>query len=154
MRVYNGSMKRLIQISVLAGILVGLPVGAQTLVEVQLVTATALKLDSQIRLPSGSYRAVGQGVERLVAKVRGREGYGRWEAYTAKGIARNLRNAYVHQVANAFAVAGYLLGEQKTFQVGQERHTRYVFESMDGRRALLYVIEAPDVLVWLVGWSN
>ena len=149
-----GTMKRLIAVAFAIVLVWGLPVAAQTLVEVQLVTATALKLDSQIRLPSGSYRAVGQGVERLVAKVRGREGYGRWEAYTAKGIARNLRNAYVHQVANAFAVAGYLLGEQKTFQVGQERHTRYVFESMDGRRALLYVIEAPDVLVWLVGWSS
>ncbi len=127
---------------------------AQTLVEVQLVTATALKLDSQIRLPSGSYRALGPGVKRWVAKVRGREGFGNWEAYAARGIARNLRNAYVHQVASAFAVAGYLLGEQKTFQVGQERHTRYVFESMDGKRALLYVIEAPDALVWLVGWAG
>ena len=147
-------MKRWITIAFAVVLVWGLPVAAQMLVEVQLTTAIALKPDSQIRLPSGSYRAVGQGVERLVAKVRGREGYGRWEAYTAKGIARNLRNAYVHQVANAFAVAGYLLGEQKTFQVGQERHTRYVFESMDGRRALLYVIEAPDVLVWLVGWSS
>ncbi|GEM88579.1 hypothetical protein [Oceanithermus desulfurans] len=147
-------MKRLIVFVFVAVLTGGLPAAAQTLVEVQLVTATALKLDSQIRLPSGSYRAVGQGVERLVAKVRGLEGYGRWEAYTAKGIARNLRNAYVHQVANAFAVAGYLLSEQKSFQAGQERHTRYLFESMDGKRALLYVIEAPDALVWLVGWSN
>ncbi|HGY08923.1 MAG TPA: hypothetical protein ENK37_02555 [Oceanithermus profundus] len=147
-------MNRLIVFALAAVLAWGLPAVAQTLVEVQLVTATALKLDSQIRLPSGSYRAVGQGVGRLVAKVRGREGFSSWEAYVAKGIARNLRNAYVHQVATSFAAAGYLLGEQKTFEVGQEKHTRYVFESMDGKRALLYVIEAPDALVWLVGWSR
>ena len=139
---------------VLALIALATMASAQTLVEVQLVTATALKLDSQIRIPSGSYRALGPGVQRWVAKVRGRAGFGNWEAYAARGIARRLRNAYVHQVAGSFAAAGYLLGEQQTYQVGSERHTRYVFESMDGKRALLYVIEAPDVLVWLVGWSQ
>ena len=148
------AMKRTLLIVLVAGLVWGLPGLAQTLVEVQLVTATALKLDSQIRLPSGSYRALGKGVARLVTKVRGREGFGDWEAYAARGIARNLRNAYVHQLATGFAVAGYLLAEEKTFQVGPERHTRYVFESMDGRRALLYVIDAPDALVWLVGWSG
>lgn len=131
-----------------------LPAVAQTLVEVQLVTASALKLDSQVRLPSGSYRAVGKGVQHWVAKVRDRTGFGGWEAYTAKGMARNLRDAYVHQVATSFAAAGYLLAKQQTDQVGPERHTRYVFESMRGRRALLYVIETPEVLVWLVGWSD
>jgi len=70
---------------------------------------------------------VGQGVERLVAKVRGREGFGRWEAYVAKGVARNLRDAYVQQVTTSFAAAGYLLGEKKTFEVGRERHARYVW---------------------------
>ncbi len=124
----------------------------QTLVEVRLATTTALKLDSQIRLPSGSYRELGKGVARLVTKVRAREGFGDWEAYAARGIARNLQNAYVHQVATGFAVAGYLLAEEKAFQVGPERHTRYLFSAPDGRQVLLYVIEAPDTLVWLVGW--
>ncbi|WP_457629061.1 hypothetical protein [Oceanithermus sp.] len=126
----------------------------QTLVEVQLVTATALKLDSQIRLPSGSYRALGKGVARLVTKVRGGEGFGRWEGYVARGVARNLRDAYVHQLASAFAAAGYLPEGQASYAVGAERHTRYLFSAPDGRQVLLYVIEAPDALVWLVGWSG
>ncbi len=147
-------MRRIFAFTIAAVLLLGLPAAAQTLVEVQLVTATMLKLDSQVRLPSGSYRAIGRGANRWVAKVRGRAGFSNWEAYAAKGIARNLRNAYVHQVTTSFALAGYLLGEQKSFKVGQEKHTRYVFESPNGRRALLYVIEAPDALVWLVGWSS
>jgi len=138
----------------LAVLLLFAPAAAQTLLEVQTATAIALKYDPQVRLPRGSYRALGPGVDRWVARVRGGNGYGNWEAYVARGIARRLRPAYVQQVSTAFAQAGYLLVSSEKFGVGAETHQRYVFEDMNGRRAMLYVIEAPDALVWLVGWSN
>ena len=75
----TGIVKRWITIAFAVVLVWGLPVAAQMLVEVQLTTAIALKPDSQIRLPSGSYRAVGQGVGRPVVGVRplgGRRGQG------------------------------------------------------------------------------
>lgn len=131
-----------------------LPVMAQTLLEVQVATAISLKLDQQVRLPRGSYRALGPGVKRWIAKLRNANGYDDWEAYVAKGIATRLRSAYVQQVSTSFAQAGYLLESNRKFRVGDEVHQQYVFENMNGRRAMLYVIEAPDALIWLVGWSN
>ncbi len=146
-------MKRFL-FGVFAAVALAVPAAAQTLVEVQVVAATTLELDAQVRLPRGSFRAVGKGVDRWVAKVRGGEGFGRWEGYVARGVARNLRDAYVHQLASAFAAAGYLPEGQASYAVGAERHTRYLFSAPDGRQVLLYVIEAPDALVWLVGWSG
>ena len=148
-----GAMKRFL-IWALAAAVLAAPAGAQTLIEVQVVAATTLELDAQVRLPRGSFRAVGKGVDRWVAKVRGGEGFGRWEGYVARGVARNLRDAYVHQLASAFAAAGYLPEGRASYAAGAERHTRYLFNAPDGRRVLLYVIEAPDALVWLVGWSG
>jgi hypothetical protein len=139
---------------VIAAICLLAPATAQTLIEVQTATAISLKLDPQVRLPRGSYRALGPGVNRLIAKMRGASGFGKWEVYTAKGLAMRLRPVYVRQVSSSFAAAGYLLvGEQK-YSVGREKHERYVFEGPDGKKAMLYVIEAPDALVWLVGWSH
>ena len=130
------------------------PTLAQTLLEVQVATAISLKLDQNVRLPKGSYRALGPGVKRWLGKLRNAKGYGNWEAYVAKGLAKRLRPVYVQQVSAAFAQAGYLLESNRKFTVGNEVHQQYIFESMAGRRAMLYVIEAPDALVWLVGWSN
>jgi len=127
---------------------------AQTLVEVQVATAISLELAPQVSLPRGSYRALGPGVGRLIGKMRNVSGFGKWEAYVARGVAKRLRPAFVQQVSASFAQAGYLLVSNRKFSVGDETHQQYVFENMDGRRAMLYVIDAPDALVWLVGWSN
>lgn len=127
---------------------------AQTLVEVQVATAISLELDPQVSLPRGSYRALGPGVGRLIGKMHNVSGFGKWEAYVARGVAKRLRPAFVQQVSASFAQAGYLLVSNRKFSVGDEAHQQYVFENMDGRRAMLYVIDAPDALVWLVGWSN
>ena len=135
-------------------LLLAAPALAQTLLEVQVATAISLELDQNVRLPKGSYRALGPGVERWIGKLRGADGYGNWEAYVAKGLAKRLRPVYVQQVSTAFAQAGYLLESNRKFSVGNEVHEQYVFEGAAGRRAMLYIIEAPDVLVWLVGWSS
>ena len=138
----------------LLGSLLAAPAAAQTLLEVQTATAISLKLDPQVRLPRGSYRALGPGVQKLIAKMRGVDGYGEWEAYVAKGLARRLRPVFVRQVEQSFAASGYLLSGQKAFTVSTEKHQQYVFEGPSGRRALLYVIETPGALYWLVGWSR
>ncbi|WP_457638206.1 hypothetical protein [Oceanithermus sp.] len=145
-------MKR--KLALLLLVLLLAPAAAQTLLEVQTATAISLKYDPQVRLPRGSFRALGPGVDRWLAKLRGADGYGHWEAYVAQGVARRLRDVYVGQVATGFAQAGYLLVERKDFSAGNEKHRRYVFEGPAGQRAMLYVIEAPDALVWLVGWSE
>ena len=147
-------MKRKIAYVLAALLLLAAPALAQTLLEVQLATAISLKLDQNVRLPKGSYRALGPGVGRLIGKMRNVSGFGKWEAYVARGVAKRLRPAYVQQVSAAFAQAGYLLESNRKFSVGNEVHQQYVFENMEGRRAMLYVIEAPDALIWLVGWSN
>ena len=147
-------MKRKIAYALAALLLLAAPVWAQTLLEVQVATAISLKLDQNVRLPKGSYRALGPGVKRWLGKLRNAKDYGNWEAYVAKGLAKRMRPVYVQQVSAAFAQAGYLLESNRKFRVGNEVHQQYVFENMTGRRAMLYVIEAPDALVWLVGWSN
>jgi len=145
-------MKRFIILFIVSFFVI--PATAQTLLEVQVATATSLSLDPQVSLPRGSYKALGPGVKRWINKLHNITGFNNWEAYVAKGIAKRLRSAYVQQVSAAFAQAGYLLESNHKFTVGNEVHQQYIFENVNGRRAMLYVIEAPDALVWLVGWSN
>ncbi|GEM_PF-818457 len=147
-------MKRFLIIALLFSSALTGAVVAQTLVGVELASATALKMDSQVRLPHGSFRAMGQGVKPWIAKVRGGEAYGRWEVYLAKGVARRLQGAFVSQVQAGFAAAGYLLEGRRNYVLGREKHTSYTFGAAGGKRALLYVIETPEALVWLVGWSR
>ena len=124
-------------------------VNAQTLAEVQLVTAIATELNPAIRLPSGSYRAVGEGSEQIIAKVDNAEGYTNWEVYTASGIIAALQPAFVQQLSTSLAGAGYFVVEQSEQTIGAEKHTRYIFE--DGLDTiLLYTIRTNYEFIWLV----
>ena len=122
---------------------------AQTLAEVQLVTAIATELNPAIRLPSGSYRAVGEGSEQIIAKVNNAEGFTSWEVYTASGIMAALQPAFVQQLSTSFAGAGYFIVEQSEQTVGMEKHTRYIFEDGLGTM-LLYTIRTNQEFIWLV----
>ena len=126
---------------------------AQLLAEVVTVAAASAQLDPAIRLPSGSYRVLGQVPPSLLAKVEDAGGYGEWEAYTARGVAARLFPAHLHQLTNSFGVAGYFQQSRSELMVGDEKHTRLVFAGMDGGTLLLYVIETPEELVWLIGRS-
>lgn len=125
---------------------------AQLLTEVMVTTAIMATFNSNVRFPSGSLSAVGADADRLIARIPGNADWTGWEVYTARGIAANLQDAFVHQVATAFAVAGYFEGVRSESNVafgGQnERHTRIEFDG-DTDTRLLYVIRAEQELVWL-----
>jgi len=74
------------------------PVAAQTLAEVTFVAATATTLNPAVRLPSGSLRAVGPGVDALLARLPDASAWTEPEAYVARGVASRLRPAFEHQV--------------------------------------------------------
>lgn len=137
-------------------LVLGGPVGvasAQTLAEVTLVAAISAELNPLIRLPRGSMRAVGSGTAPLIAKVPDAPVWSSWEVYTAGGIAMGLRGAFVRDVANNFALAGYFESERSERQVGDETHTRYVFTDGAGD-ALLYVVQSPQELIWMIARSD
>ncbi|UCH25923.1 MAG: hypothetical protein JSV66_18710 [Trueperaceae bacterium] len=123
--------------------------GAQFLAEVQLVSAVTSELDPGLRLPTGSFRAVGRGEEALVAKVPGASAWHNWEIYTAQGVIATLQPAFVQQIATNFAVAGYFQSNLTENRIGTEEHKRYVFT--DGAsELLLYVIRTQRELIWFV----
>lgn len=122
----------------------------QTLLEVQTVAAASLQLNPGVSLPSGSLRAVGEGANKLIARVPGFQAYEGWEVYTATGVLANLQPAFVQQLTTSFAAAGYFpAGQQEEVRDG-ETHTRYTFANDEGQETLLYVIRTPQELVWLV----
>jgi hypothetical protein len=128
------------------------PVAAQTLAEVTLVTAIATSFDPSVRLPSGSLRALGPGVERLLASLPDGASWTEPEAYVARGIAARLRPAFEHQVITGFAAAGYFevaRSSQPDPARGGTR-TRIEFEGPGGRRTLLVLFDGPDEVTWLV----
>jgi hypothetical protein len=126
---------------------------AQTLAEMQLVTATAAQLNPAISLPRGSMRAVGDA-SSIIAKVPGNQNYSDWEVYTATGVVANLQAAFVNQVTASFAGAGYFSSEQSEKTVGSAMHTKYVFTDDAGSEALLYVIRDGQELIWLIAKGN
>lgn len=131
-----------------------LPARAQSLAEVTLVAATATELHPSVQLPRGSVRALGPGREAWIRKVPDAHAWRDWEAYVAQGLATHLRDGYVHQVATSFAAAGFFEAHRETRRVGGETHTRIEFENTGGARTLLYLIEGPDALLWLVAASR
>lgn len=141
---------------VAAVVAIGSLANAQLLAEVMTTTAIAATFDSAVRFPSGSLRAVGDGVEDLARRLPGSGEWGDWEAYVARGLAANLKPAFVHNVITSFAAAGYFEDSRQTRAVegptGTETQTKIVFFDMMGSRMhVLYVIEAPDEVVWLIG---
>ena len=126
---------------------------AQTLAEMQLVTATAAQLNPAISLPRGSMRAVGDAND-IIAKVPGNQNYSDWEVYTATGVVANLQPAFVSQVTASFVGAGYFLNDQSEKTVGSATHTKYVLMDDAGSEALLYVIRDGQELIWLIAKGN
>jgi len=129
---------------------------AQLLADVLTTTAIAATFDSSVRLPSGSLRAVGAGVDALVARLPGGSDWTDWEAYVATGLAANLRPAFVHNVVTSLAAAGYLEESRQSRTItgpnGPETQTWLTFSDLSGaNRHVLYVIESGDEVAWLIG---
>lgn len=129
---------------------------AQLLADVLTATAIAATFDSTVRFPSGSLRAMGDGVDALVRRLPGSDQWTEWEAYVARGLAANLKPAFVRDVMTSFAVAGYFEDTRESRAVdgpsGPETQTKITFADMMGsHRYVLYVVEAGDTVAWLIG---
>ncbi|MDZ7707090.1 MAG: hypothetical protein U5J97_04175 [Trueperaceae bacterium] len=127
---------------------------AQTLAEVTFVAATATTLNPAIRLPSGSLRAVGPGVDALLARLPDASAWTEPEAYVARGIASRLRPAFEQQVVTGFAAAGFFEASRRTVPDGAGTRTRIEFEGPGGERALLVLFDVPEEVTWLVARSR
>jgi hypothetical protein len=125
--------------------------GAQLLVEVALAPAIASQLFPPVSWPSGSLRALGSGVDALVARVvPDRDAWRDWEAYTAGGLAASLEGALVYGVERDLLMQGLFRAETTETTVGSERRTRVVFSDGGSQSALLVVLRSGQELVWLV----
>lgn len=136
-----------------AAALFGASAHAQLLADVLTTAAISAQFDSGVSLPRGSMRAVGDGVGALVARLPDSPKWTDWEAYVLGGVAVGLAPGVVHEIATAYAVAGYFETERSEQSVagpqGPETHTRIVFVGDDGSSRLLYVIRADREVVWL-----
>lgn len=140
--------------SVFVATLLLLPLAhAQLLADVLMTTAIMAQFDSSITLPRGTMRAVGAGVDALVARIPGSSAWTDWEAYALGGVAVGLAGAKVHEVSTSYALAGYFEQERSETTVsgpqGPETHTRIVYVDDSGGQRLLYLIRAGQEVVWL-----
>jgi hypothetical protein len=131
-------------------------VHGQLLADVLTTTAIVATFDSGVRFPSGTLRAVGAGVDDLVRRLPGNGDWTDWEAYIARGLAANLRPAFVHNIITSMASAGYFEDSRETRTVagpnGQETQTKVTFVDFMGTSwYVLYVVEAGDEVAWLIG---
>lgn len=126
---------------------------AQLLADVMMTTAIMAQFDQSVSLPRGTMRAVGAGVNALVARIPGSGSWTDWEAYALGGVVTGLAGAKANEVATAYALAGYFEQSRSETTVtgpsGPEAHTRIVYVSDDGTSRLLYLIKAGQEVVWL-----
>lgn len=139
-------MKKLLIALVL---LLGLPAFAQTLVEITTVVAISATLDSNVKFPSGSFKA-GKGSDAIIARLPDASRFN-LEVYAAKGVAARLQAGFVQQVLTSFAVAGYFADAPQERQVNGEVQTRYNLTDSQGKAAILFVVRKGDELVYAVG---
>lgn len=134
---------------VAALVLAGTVLAQGLLLDVTVSSAIAATLNPGIRLPRNSLHAVGPGADAIVARVADAAEWTDWEVYTATGFVRNLQPLFAHNLATGFALVGLWESERSETEVGEELHSRYVFD--DGvDRALLYVIQTPTEVVWMI----
>ena len=129
---------------------------AQLLADVLTTAAVSAMFDSTVRFPTGSLRAVGDGVDALVRRLPGYGDWTDWEAYVARGLAASLKPAFVHNIITSMAAAGYMEDARETRTVdgpnGPETQTKVTFVDFMGTSwYVLYVVEAGDEVAWLIG---
>lgn len=131
-----------------------LTVVAQTAAELLVVTSIIGTLDSSVRLPSGSYQVVnptltGQFANLLGADKAKFEGY---TLYLARGLASKLADAYVANLANGFAAAGYFESSRLAVAApAGEVRTRIEYENFDnGKFLMVFTLRKADTFYFLV----
>jgi hypothetical protein len=130
------------------------PILAQTAAELVVVTAIIGTLDSSVRLPSGSFQVVNPKLTDQFANLLGAD-KAKFEGYTlylASGLASKLADAYVANLANSFAAAGYF-ENSRTAQPAPagESRTRIDYQNFDnGKSLLVYLLRQTDKVYFLV----
>ncbi|HRN17958.1 MAG: hypothetical protein WC972_07320 [Trueperaceae bacterium] len=149
----RGSRYRTLWLAALLTFAIAPAAHAQLLADVLMTTAISAQFDAGVSFPRGTMRAVGKGVDALVARIPDSGAWTDWEAYALGGVVVALAGAKVHEISTAYAVAGYFEQERTERAVsgpqGPETHTRIVFVGEDGSQRLLYLIRAGQEVVWL-----
>lgn len=131
-----------------------MPVLAQTAAEMLVVTSIIGTLDSSVRLPSGSFQVANPNLTNQFADLLGADKakYDGYTLYVATGLASKLADAYVANLANNFAAAGYF-ENTRTAQPAPtgETRTRIEYQNFDnGKSLLVYLLRQTDRVYFLV----
>jgi hypothetical protein len=129
------------------------PVVAQTAAELLTVTSIIGTLDSNIRLPSGSFMVANPQITSEFANLLGadKNKFDKYTLYLARGLAIRLADAYIHNLETNFAAAGYFQSAKAEAKAGSETRVRYEFENPDnGKTMLLFVVRRADSVYFLV----
>lgn len=132
----------------------GAMVRAQTLAEMVVVTSIIGTLDSSIRLPTGSFQVTNPKYATEFADMLGADKtkYTNYTLYVATGLAAKLRDAYISNLYNSFAVSGYFESSRNQSTVGADVRTRIEFNNPDtNKNLLLFVVQRADRVFFLVG---
>jgi hypothetical protein len=130
------------------------PILAQTAAEMLVVTSIIGTLDSSVRLPSGSFQVVNPQLTSQFANLLGtdKNNYEGYTLYLATGIASKLADAYVANLTNNFAAAGYFENSRaaQPAPAGESR-TRIEYQNFDnGKWLMVYLLRQTDRVYFLV----
>jgi hypothetical protein len=129
------------------------PVVAQTAAELLVVTSIIGTLDSNIRLPSGSFMVANPQITNDFANLLGadKNKFDKYTLYLARGLATKLADAYVHNLETSFAAAGYFQTARVQTKAADEARVRYEYENLEnGKTMLLFVVRRVDGVYFLV----
>lgn len=132
-----------------------LPALAQTAAELLTVVSISGTLDSSVRLPSGSFQVVNPSLTDQFANLLGADKpkYEGYTLYLATGLATKLADAYVANLANNFAVAGYFENSRVAVAApAGETRTRIEYQNPDNNKFLMvFMLRQADKVYFLVG---
>ncbi len=129
------------------------PAVAQTAAELLVVTSIIGTLDSNIRLPSGSFMVANSQITNEFANLLGadKNKFDKYTLYLARGLATKLADAYIHNLETGFAAAGYFQSAKTATKASNEARVRYEYENLDnGKTMLLFVVRRADIVYFLV----
>ncbi len=127
---------------------------AQTAAELLTVASISASLDSSVRLPTGSFQVINPQLTNQFADILGadKNKYEGFTLYLAQGIATKLADAYIANLANGFAAAGYFENGRINLPAPTgEIRTRSEYQNFDTNKFLmLLVVRRTDKVFFLV----
>ena len=127
------------------------PALAQSAAELVTVATISSKLDSSIAVPAGTSLVNNPKLAQEFAAQLGADAsnYSDFELYVAKGLAKNLADAFVVKLETNFAAAGYYKTGSSTQTANNETRVRSEFSNDSGKTLLLYVVKRGDGVYFL-----